>query len=73
MIQIGHQTGIYYRYLIAPLGGNELLTVQTLAALGLGGAALPDDALSWWTLQAALAAAGVLAGLARELHRPLGL
>lgn len=52
---------------------SQLLTVQTLAALGLGGAALLDDALSWWTLQAALAAAGVVAGLAGELHHPLGL
>lgn len=52
---------------------SELLTVQTLAALGLGGAALLHDALARRTLQAALAAAGVLARLAGELHRPLGL
>lgn len=52
---------------------TEVLTVQTLATLGLGGAAPLDDALSWRTLQAALAAAGELAGLAGELHRPLAL
>lgn len=52
---------------------SELLTVQTLAALGLGGATLLHDALSWWTLEAALTTAGVLARLAGQLHRPLGL
>lgn len=52
---------------------SELLTVQTLRALGLRGAALPHDALSWRTLEAALAAVGELARLAGELHGPLAL
>lgn len=59
------------RALMAAL--SQLLTVQTLAALGLGGAALLHDALSRRTLEAALSAAGELARLAEELHGPLAL
>lgn len=54
-------------------GKTSALTVQTLLADRLRGAALLHHSLPRWTLQAALPTVGVLAGFARDLQRSLHL